>query len=149
MSGMDKSEAIKPEEDTDEYESAKYITYPKSMRFSHMPRYMRAAQFAPFAALSGHSEIMREFERITSKRKDIDAQKKEEINLRLLLAREKLSLGETVFVKLILFESDKRKNGGEYMEIEGYIQAIDENENTIVLGVDKVIAISDIIELAI
>ena len=57
--------------------------YLKSTKFKHMTRSMRAAQFAPFAALSGHSDVMAEIMRMTSERKEIDVQKMEEINCSL------------------------------------------------------------------
>ena len=64
MNETDKSGDIKLEREN-EYRDIIYAQYSKSTKFKHMSRTMRAAQFAPFAALSGHKEIMIEVARET------------------------------------------------------------------------------------
>lgn len=148
MKGTDKSEDIKLDGDG-VYEDIVYEPYLKSTKFKHMTRNMRAAQFAPFAALSGHSDVMVEIARMTSECKEIDAQKKEEINCSLTFAKERLKYGEKVFARVVFFSRDERKNGGKYIETVGEIERIDEDKNHIIFCENNVVFISDIMEFDI
>lgn len=148
MKETDRSEDIKLDE-KDVYGDITNEPYLKSIKFRHMPRGMRAAQFAPFAALSGHLDVMGETARVTSEQKELDVQKKEEINCGLTLAKERLRRGEKVFARVIFFRRDARKNGGEYIETAGKIDRIDEGKNHIIFVGNNVVSIPDITEFEI
>ncbi len=148
MNETDKSGDIKLEREN-EYRDIIYAQYSKSTKFKHMSRTMRAAQFAPFAALSGHKEIMIEVARETEQVKELDAQKKEEISYSLTLVKEKLECGETVYASVKFFQADEKKNGGAYIKLTAMVETINEMKNHIVFGENNVVSISDIIEFEI
>ena len=91
----------------------------------------RAAQFAPFAALTGYDSIIEETARLT------DAQDEACDESTMILDRKLRFLndviGEHPYVEITYFIPDERKNGGKYETIYGYLKMIDSNENCIVL----------------
>ena len=105
-----------------------------------MPIENRAAQFAPFAALSGHDEALEETARVTTSKIEITEEEKYEI-ARLL----DLSLNRGLAVRISYFVKDQNKNGGEYKEIEGTVSKIDSYEKIIILESELQIDLDDIL----
>lgn len=96
--------------------------------FHHpMPMSHRAAQFAPFAALSGHDEAISETIRTTDSFKELTENEKIIISGKLKYALEKHS-----DVVITYFIADKSKEGGYYKKIRGKIKKWCEFDNTIV-----------------
>ena len=60
------------------------LPYKKSNRYKHMPQKDRAAQFAPFAALTGHKQLIHETQRLTEDKKELDENKQSILNQKLL-----------------------------------------------------------------
>ena len=83
----------------------------------------RAAQFAPFAALTGYSERINEAARITCKKIKLSEQEKEIIDRRLHLINKKLK--EKPEVIITYFIKDKNKAGGSYITKTGIVTKID------------------------
>ena len=83
----------------------------------------RAAQFTPFAALTGYSEKINETARITSKKINLSEQEKEIIDRRLHLINKKLPEKPEVIVTY--FIKDKNKEGGSYITKTGIVTKID------------------------
>lgn len=52
------------------------LPYKKSKKYKHMSQKDRAAQFAPFAALTGHKQLIQETQRLTEDKKELDENKK-------------------------------------------------------------------------
>ena len=115
----------------------------RSKTHPHMPLIDRAAQFAPFAALTGYGDAIDETARITYIRPDLDEQQLAELNERLLQIMAK---PDTV-VCITYFVPDERKAGGRYEQAEGVIKKIDEIAKVIVMDGGEKIPLSDIIEL--
>ena len=109
-----------------------------------MPRIDRAAQFAPFAALTGYGDAIDETARITDVRPDLDEQQLAELNERLLQIMAK---PDTV-VCITYFVPDERKAGGRYEQAEGTIKKIDEIAKGIVTDCGERIPIENIVELS-
>lgn len=108
-----------------------------------MPMASRAAQFAPFAALSGHDDAIAETIRLTESFKELSEDEKNIISRKLKYALKNKSL-----VDLTYFHPDKTKSGGFYERITGVVKKWDENENIIILRNEikiKINHISDII----
>lgn len=82
----------------------------------------RAAQFAPFAALSGHYEAIEETARLTSSRVEQSAEHLEELSRRLVLA---MSFSDRPVVEITYFRPDASKSGGAYVAISGSIKSIE------------------------
>ena len=84
----------------------------------------RAAQFAPFAAITGYEGILDEEQRQTFKKLELSEDAIYELNVRLNLISE--NLGRDYFVRIIYFVNDERKDGGRYITYEGMIVRIDD-----------------------
>ena len=107
------------------------IPRPDLKYHQRMPIADRAAQFAPFAALTGFSGMIEETGRTTEERIILDDKEKERINRRLSsLANETGSKPE---VQITYFIPDKKKTGGSYQTITGNLNKIDlYNKNIII-----------------
>lgn len=113
-----------------------------SNKHPHMAPIDRAAQFSPFAALTGHDEAIKETARLTDERMELDENRKELLDVRLQLLRE--HLGEKPTVTFTFFEPDERKSGGAYVTVTGSVKKIEEYENKIILEEGVVILIDEI-----
>lgn len=105
----------------------------------------RSAQFAPFSALDGYDEEVKETARLTSKRIEIDEELKQDINNKLNIIKNNIK--NKPLVTLTYFIYDNKKNGGEYKEITNYVKKIDVNDNIIVLIDNTKIPIKEIIDI--
>lgn len=116
-----------------------------SVSHPHMPVSERAAQFSPFAALTGHQEALRETERVTEEKIELDENAKNQLdqNLRSLL---KKALPQTVTITY--FRKDPRKNGGTYIHTTGILKGIDNKKRTILLEEHLEISVEDIVAIA-
>lgn len=88
-----------------------------------MPMRNRAAQFAPFAALTGHDDAIEEAIRQTENFLELSDEEKQNISHKLNYAIEK-----KIFVKINYFVPDSRKKGGHYKSLVGKIKKLDEFE---------------------
>ena len=109
----------------------------------HMPLIDRAAQFSAFAALSGHSEAIRETERLTDKKIELFEDEKEKISLKLNIMQEHIK--ECPKITITYFVLDKRKDGGAYRTIDGFLKNI--NEYTVCMSNGEKILIENIYEI--
>lgn len=110
----------------------------------HMSNYDRAAQFAPFAALTGYGEMVHETARLTDSKIELSEDKIEELNLKLTLLQE--SLSSSPIATITYFEPDEKKEGGSYKKESMTIMKIDAFSQTITTT-SKVIPIKQIIEI--
>lgn len=109
-----------------------------------MPVGDRAAQFAPFAALTGHESAINETARLTSKKIELDEGQKAILNEKL---RQLLSLDSKLQVTVTFFNPDARKSGGKYISKTGVIEKFDEYKRCIVLTDGAEIPIEELYEL--
>lgn len=105
----------------------------------------RAAQFSPFAALSGHGAAVRETARLTEQRIELDEDSREILNEKLLMVMERLS--ERPEAAITYFVPDHRKDGGSYVTAEGRVKKIDEYKGLLVLSDGTGIPLNDIVHL--
>lgn len=110
-----------------------------------MPMIDRAAQFSPFAALSGYDEQTKETARVTDKKIELDENEKSVINDKLLLIKEYLP--QKSFVSVTYFEQDLKKSGGKYVTVIGVVKKIDEYNSQIKMSDGNVIAFDDVISI--
>lgn len=129
----------------EEYEDI--IGFPHYRSGKHLPmaEYARAAQFAPFAALTGYAEAIRETARQTEKRPDLDEDRLTELDAKLSALRELLYLQPKVTITW--FAEDGRKSGGSYRITEGTVKQIDAYGQRVVMTDGSVIAVGDIVGL--
>ena len=83
----------------------------------------RASQFAPFAALVGYDEAVKETARLTDKRLEIDDGLKEMLNSKLNYINEHIK--ENIEITVTYFINDCKKSGGKYINKTGIVKRID------------------------
>lgn len=99
----------------------------------------RAAQFSPFAALTGYDAAIAETARLTDTQTQLSDDLKEILNAKLLMLAD--MAGEAPEVSITYFRPDERKEGGEYVTARGKLKKIDEYSRSIVLAGGESIAI--------
>ena len=123
------------------------LPYPGKSKHTRMPVGDRAAQFAPFAALTGFGAVLKETERITEKRIELDEYEKEKLNEKMrMVMEEKKSRPE---ITVTFFVPDEKKDGGAYVTISGHIKRVDEESHCLVLEEGERILLEDVFDLAI
>ena len=127
------------------YEDIISLSHHQSSVHPHMSMRDRAAQFAPFAALTGYEEAVSEASRYTEKRIELDENEKQLLNEKLEIA-DKMS-GSGVSFTFTYFVPDIRKSGGAYVEHSGRIKKIDPLEGLVLLMDHTAIIINDIIKI--
>lgn len=100
----------------------------------------RAAQFSPFAALTGHDEAIRETARLTDDRIDLDEGELEILNMRFQLLFD--NLDSSPEVTFTWFKPDARKAGGSYETTHGTVKKID-HQNRLIIMQDQTIIPTD------
>lgn len=96
-----------------------------------MPMYSRAAQFAPFAALSGHEAAISETARQTDTERELADSEAEMLDRKFAVLLQKKE--EQPEVTITYFVPDKKKNGGSYHTSTGHIRKIDPDKDVIEL----------------
>lgn len=104
---------------------------PVSARHAPMRRCDRAAQFAPFAALSGFDETVQEAGRLTQAQIELAENEREALNDALV--RLAARLPEQPEVRLTYFQPDAKKSGGIYRTILTRVRRLDANAQVLVL----------------
>ena len=117
--------------DAHNYDDIIRLPHHVSARHPQMSIHDRAAQFSPFAALTGHDAAIRETERLTEEWVELDEDSKEQLDERLQMIREHLA--ERPEITFTFFQPDERKQGGAYRTITGKVKKIDEYEHRILL----------------
>ena len=129
----------------DNYEDIINLPHYEPKHHPRMSKYNRAAQFAPFAALTGYEEQVRETARLTDKKIEIDDGLKEILSNKLNYIQDNLNIKSEL--NFIYFISDLRKSGGKYVKKKGIVKKIDIIEQYVQL-IDKTkIPINDIISI--
>ena len=129
-------------ENVDKYKEIINLPHHESEERKHMSLYDRAAQFAPFAALTGFDDDVEETERVTESRaemaEDRSVRMDEMLNYFLLKIREQPEIVLTVF------EEDTKKAGGSYREIKGRLKRFDEYEKKLYLTDGTAVSVNSI-----
>lgn len=127
------------------YEDIIYLNHLISMKHPRMSIENRAAQFAPFAALTGYGEAVKETARITDKRIEIDEGLKNVINEKLKLIEKDISNRPKVTITYFVY--DDKKSGGKYIKKIGNVKKIDLVKHLLIM-IDKTkIPIKEIIDI--
>ncbi len=107
------------------------LPHPTSSRHPRMARRDRAAQFAPFAALTGYDDAIDETARLTDTQCDLSEERREDLDHRqqLLLAHA----DRHPIVAVTYFLPDARKAGGSYRIVKGVLSGVDEQARVLML----------------
>lgn len=113
-----------------------------SKRHPPMPVEERAAQFSPFAALTGYEDAIKETGRLTQERVELGEDEKLVLNekLRILMDRKR----QSPEVKITYFQPDERKKGGAYVTAIGRVKKIDVYEGMLKLQDGTQIPVGDV-----
>lgn len=137
------------ENDPHRYDDIMDLPHPASRTHPRMSIRNRAAQFAPFAALTGYEAAIRETARITDEKIELDENQREILDEKLLILKEHLK--ESPEVTITRFKPDERKEGGAYVTESGIIKKIDFYTHAIILQneneTEEKIAIENILDL--
>ncbi len=127
------------------YEDMLYLEPPVSKIHRKMSISERAAQFMPFAALTGYEDLIRESSRITQRRIELSETEIEELKhkLEFLHVHEK----ENPLIKVMYFLQDLKKNGGSYQTVEKQLHRIDDIEKKVIFKDRTTIQFDDIISV--
>ena len=129
----------------DDYRELLYLPHHRSQTHAPMPRHDRAAQFAPFAALTGFDAQLRETERQTQSQAEPNEDALQELDQSLHTLFACVHTQPAVQVRW--FVPDAKKSGGAYKAAAGRVLQLDRNRSLLVLDSGPVIALSAIAEL--
>ena len=127
------------------YDDIIHLPRPVSTRHPPMARLDRAAQFSPFAVLTGYEDAIEEEARLTEEKIQLSDSQQEALNSSLqALARR---IGEKPWVRLVCFEPDERKEGGAYVTRQGRVRRLDPQRGVLILEDGERIRFADILRL--
>lgn len=104
----------------------------------------RAAQFSPFAALTGYDTAVKETARLTDKRVELDEYMKDSLSHKLQIIEERLE--EHPEITITYFQPDSKKSGGAYITAISAVKKIDQYE-TVLMNDGTMIPIDEIISI--
>lgn len=116
-----------------------------SQKRPQMSRLNRAAQFSPFAALTGYDSLVAESARVTDARKNLTDDEIETLNLKISFLQSRLV--EKPEVTVLHFVEDGKKAGGAYIETKGIIRKILHHERVLIMESDAEILLDDMIDV--
>lgn len=128
-----------------DYKDILRIPRPEPKYHQRMPLSDRAAQFAPFAALTGFNDVIEETGRITEDKRMLDEREKSRLNGILNTLQNEIYKHPEV--KITYFVPDSKKTGGSYRSIVCSLQKIDAYEKRIIAMNGIKINFDDIFEI--
>ena len=130
---------------TEDYSDIINLPHHVSHNQPQMPMMARAAQFAPFAALTGYDAVIHETARQTDKQVELEEYDNERLNR--IFSELMDSLEEHPVVTVSYFKPDEHKAGGAYMTVTGQLKKIDTYEQLMVMENGTAIPIDNIMDL--
>ena len=125
-----------------EYDDILNMPYPNPEIEKDFPdKILRSAQFAPFAALTGHDEAIEETARLTDSKVELDEYQKAELNDKIQIINNS-DIDEEV--SITYFVPDKKKSGGAYITKRGIVLKVREYEKDIIIDDGTEIPIDDV-----
>lgn len=121
------------------------LEHPTSQRHQRMSMRDRAAQFAPFAALTGYDAVITEAGRLTGERLEIDDTRRVEMDRCLNGVLEELESHPEV--EIVHFVADKRKEGGEYVTLTGRVRNYDAAARTLIFTDGRSVKLQDVFDI--
>lgn len=133
--------------DEHRYDDIIQLPHHQSTKRAHMSLHDRAAQFAPFAALTGHEAAIEETARLTENEIMLDETAIADVNDKLYEISQHLA--EQWRVSITYFKPDRKKQGGAYLTDVGVIRKINETEQFILMDSGVQIKMEQIIKIEV
>lgn len=127
------------------YDEIMGLSHHVSKTRPQMPMSDRAAQFAPFAALTGYDSAIKETGRLTDERIELDVEALSALDMKYQLLME--ALDEAPEVIITYFRPDERKAGGKYVSAVGAVKKIDDFERRITMQDGAKIPMDDVLSI--
>lgn len=127
-----------------EYEDIINLPHHISEKHARMSNYDRAAQFSPFAALTGHSAALQETARLTDAKAELDENEKIILNEKLRMI---MNSAEKPEITVTYFVPDGKKKGGAYLKASGYIKKVDTFGRVMVMSEGEIIPVDNIFKI--
>lgn len=133
------------QQDVRQYEDIICLPHPVSRTRPQMPMRDRAAQFSPFAALTGYDAAIRETGRLTEQKRVLDEQTCTWLDQKQQFLQE--IIADQPEITVICFVPDKRKDGGAYITVTGRLRRIDVCRRLLVMTDRTEMALDDIADI--
>ena len=130
---------------TNKYDDIIDLPHHVSANRPHMSMIDRAAQFSPFAALTGYEDAVKETGRLTEEKIRLNETEINLINDKLNLIQANSDLNP--IVSITYFVPDVRKDGGSYTTVIGTVKRIDTYEKSVIMTDGDIIPIEDILQI--
>lgn len=127
------------------YDDIKGSSRPVYREYPAMTAHDRAAQFSPFAALTGYEDAVTETARFTGSRRELTDDEENDLNVKLNEIEN--ALPESRGLRITYFKPDDRKDGGSYVTVYGTVRIIDHYSNELVMTDGMRILINDLAEI--
>ena len=127
------------------YDNMLHLPHHTSVKHPRMSMLDRAAQFSPFAALTGYDAAVRETARLTDRRIELDEEAKALLDQRLRLLAD--ALADRPVVSITYFLPDRRKEGGAYVTVTGAVKKLDLFQHLLVMDTGEDIPIEEILSV--
>lgn len=127
----------------EKYEDIIDLPHPEPKNHPRMSDINRAAQFAPFAALTGYDDEIEEAGRLTDREVSLDDNNKDILDHKLMIALE----NKTKAVSIKYFVPDERKSGGKYTYVTECVKRFDSTKRCVVLDSGTEILIDRIVDI--
>lgn len=127
------------------YEDIINLPHHVSLIRPKMPMSDRAAQFAPFAALTGYDAAIKETGRLTDERIELDEEALTTLDMKYQLLMD--SLDDAPVVTITYFQPDERKAGGKYITATGAVKKVDDFERRITTQDGSKIPMDDVLSI--
>lgn len=129
----------------DKYKDIINLPHKQSTKRPRMPLLDRAAQFAPFAALTGYDDAINETGRLTDEKIELSEENLNELNMKYQILVDKLD--DEKIVSFTYFVPDGTKSGGAYITKQGIVKKVDDYERLITLYDSTKIPMDDILAI--
>jgi hypothetical protein len=128
-----------------DYDDIIHLPHHQSTKHPQMSPADRAAQFSPFAALTGYGAAVQEAGRLTDRKVDLTEDEKATLDekMRLLLDR----LGEQPEIAVTYFLPDLKKDGGSYQTVTGRLKKVDFVERMLVFADEAAISMNNVVDI--
>ena len=129
----------------EKYKDIMDLPHHQSAKHPRMSMVERAAQFGSFAALTGHSDAIKEESRLVDKKEELNEEQVNELNSKLLFICDNIQNKPQITVTY--FVPDERKEGGAYVTCICRIRMVDLYERTLITMDKNTINIDDILKI--